>query len=369
MTKDIKLHFYFFTTAILMIIVIYIYYKNQKETFINYKKCNYIKLNNAVKYILKKSNSINNDIDWELYLPCSYTRIEKELSLLNLKKNQSAFGITGSDMIASKNYLWKILSNYYGSKNSEFLYPKSYLPNNREHIKKFILDYDKNKSYILKKNLQQQKGLELCNDYNRLLKELTSSNVNIVQELLENPLLVNGRKINLRVYFLVVCQENEKKGYIHKDGFIYYTRKNYDKNILDFDHHITTGYVDRDVYEKNPLTHEDLYEFLEKNNMNSMKLKQNLYILMKRIFKAIKNNLCNKENVKQGKTFQLFGCDVAPDKDLNCILIEINKGPDMTFKDSRDGYLKKDVIGSIFNLLNIDKDMKDIKFDNQFIEL
>ena len=34
---------------------------------------------------------------------------------------------------------------------------------------------------ILKKNLQQQKGIELCNNYNRILKELNSTN-----ELYEN---------------------------------------------------------------------------------------------------------------------------------------------------------------------------------------
>jgi len=369
MNKNNKINLYFIVIVILIISIMYTFNNVQKEAFINYKKCNYTKLNNAVKYVLQKSKSVNNDIDWQLYLPCSYTRIEKELSLLDLKSNQSAFGISGSDSIASKNYLWILLNRFYGPRHVKKLYPKSYIPRDKDHINKFIAEYDKSKSYILKKNLQQQKGIELSNDYNKILQELEGNNIDILQELLEDPLLVNGRKINMRVYFLVICQENEKKGYIHKDGFIYYTQDTYDKNILDFNHHITTGYVDREIYEENPLTHADLYEFLEENNVDSLTLKKNVYKLMRRVFHAVKINLCNKQNIKKGKTFQLFGCDVAPDKDLNCILIEINKGPDMGFKDSRDGYLKKDVIGSIFNVLNIDDDLKDIQLKNHFIEL
>ena len=76
-----------------------------------------------------------------------------------------------------------------------------------------------------------------------------------------------------------------------------------------------------------------------------------------------------KHFIKKGLSFQLFGCDVAPDKDLDCKLIEINKGPDMGFKDGRDGNLKKSVMVSIFNLLDIDDDMKDNKYDNRFIPL
>ena len=41
----------------------------------------------------------------------------------------------------------------------------------------------------------------------------------------------------------------------------------------------------------------------------------------------------------------------------------------MGFKDDRDGDLKKSVMSSIFNLLNIDDDLKSKEYDNRFIPL
>ena len=125
------------------------------------------------------------------------------------------------------------------------------------------------------KNIQRQKGLLLSKDYNFILDELHNKNSKfiIIQKLLQNPLLINKRKINLRVYFLIICKGKSKKGYIYKDGFIYYTRKFYKKNELHFDYHITTGYIDRSVYKTNPLTHSDLYKFLGKKKRYLIKKK------------------------------------------------------------------------------------------------
>lgn len=365
-----KILFYGITLFILLIVSLNII-NIIEESFVNYRRCKKFKLNKAMEYILEKSNACENDLDWDLYLPCSYTKIEKEISLLNINKDQAVFGISGTDLIASKNILYEILLNKYGN-NVKKYYPISYIPKKEDHINKFKKSYNSEKSYILKKNLQQQKGIELAKDYNKLLNILKFNidKIDIVQELLEDPFLVGGRKINLRVYFLIICKKNSKKGYIYDDGFIYYTRKPYNTKILDFDHHITTGYIDRQVYEVNPLTHKDLYKKMEKEkNLSSIKLKNNIKYLMNNIFEAIKPVICNKQNLKKGISFQLFGCDVAPDKNLDCKLIEINKGPDMGFKDDRDGELKKGVMGSIFNLLDIDEDMKDKQYNNRFIKL
>ena len=54
--------------------------------------------------------------------------------------------------------------------------------------------------------------------------------IRIIQEMLTKPYCVNGRKVNIRVYMLVVCFNNQTKCYIHENGFMYYTY-NKDYNI------------------------------------------------------------------------------------------------------------------------------------------
>ena len=70
---------------------------------------------------------------------------------------------------------------------------------------------------------------------------------------------------------LVVCAGGKISAYIHSDGFLYYTPKYYDPDDMDFDKHITTGYVDRKVYELNPLTLQDFRDYLDYyNNTNDI---------------------------------------------------------------------------------------------------
>ena len=66
---------------------------------------------------------------------------------------------------------------------------------------------------------------------------------------------------------------------------------------------------------------------------------------------AINKSLCNLNN--NNLTFKLFGVDIAPNKNLNVHLIEINKGPDMSPKDNRDGSVKFKVLEDIFEKIGV----------------
>ncbi len=353
-----------FIVIILSFILYILFFQTKKETFINYKSCNNNNLDKALVNVLKQTNSEKVNKDWKLYLPCDNFNLEKELSKLSLNKNQYVFGISGSDYLASKNTLWEVLKNKYLDNVTEYV-PKSYLPNDIELFKN---DYKLGQLYILKKNLQQQKGINISKNFDFIVYSLQNKTINIVQELLNNPLLVDGRKINMRVYLLVICNDKHKNAYIHNNGFIYYTKQKYSKKKLDFDYHITTGYIDRSIYENNPLTHTDLYQHLDNiKEGNSKILQNNIVELMRNIFEPLKKYIGNNKKLQKGTSFQLFGCDVAPDKNLDCKLIEINKGPDLNFKDERDGEVKKDVLYSIFSLLKIDNNPNN--YVNNFIKL
>ena len=119
-------------------------------------------------------------------------------------------------------------------------------------------------------------NLLIINNLTDLKNVVVDGKYLVIQELLNNPFLVSGRKINMRVYFLIVCNGGNIDGYIHLNGFMYYTPKKFNYDSDDKDCHITTGYIDRKVYEKNPLTLKDFYRYLNNKGYKSNELIKNM---------------------------------------------------------------------------------------------
>ena len=255
----------------------------------------------------------------------------------------------------------------YGLNGAVKLVPETYDTTNFLEVRRFVENYSKNSKYILKKDIQAQKGLKISNNMNSILKDIKHHDYIVIQRLLEDPFLINGRKINIRVYFLIVCKNNSVKGYIHVNGFLYYTKDLYKRDSLLNKNHITTGYIDREVYAHNPLTTKDLYKWLDYNGHSSKILKHNTIALFKKLMNAFQIPICKSKKNVNSIAFQLFGCDMAPDKDLNVKLIEINKGPDLSGKDERDKVVKRKVLLDIFNIVGIIP--SNINYQNEFIDL
>ena len=250
--------------------------------------------------------------------------------------------------------------------------PNTFLLSKPDEMKEFTKFFYESKKinpkckFVLKNNLQRQEGIKLANNIKEINKGL-KDNYFLVQEYLEDPYIISKRKINIRYYLLIICTKDEIKGYIHKNGFMYYTPKLYKPGTLDFNEHITTGYIDRKVYDENPLTLEDFNQHLD--NISPQLSKQffhsvaNLFNL---VMTALHDKICKSENLKNNTLFQLFGADIAPDKDLIPKLMELNKGPDLGAKDARDKEVKIKVQTDIIDLID---DESGIKLDkpNDFV--
>ena len=338
----------------------------KKENFLNYKQCNndklHITLNQRIKRALNDDYKLDNK-NWDIYMPCGYTYVEDEIKKIKFNnEEQSVFAIDGCDKLASKISLAKLLKKRYGDSYYNYI-PRSY-GNNKGDLTELLNNHREGLKYIAKKDIQQQKGLTIINDYKNVKDILKDKSIIVIQELLNNPFTINQHKINLRVYLLITCTNGIINAFIHKNGFMYYTPKKFDYLSTDNDSHITTGYIDRKIYENNPLTLEDFYKYLDLNGYKSKILINNIKNLYEKIISAVNPSICNRHMDKKNTLFQLFGTDVAPDNNLNVKLIEINKGPDMGGKDKRDNGVKDKVIKDTFQILkkNVDK-------DNQFIEI
>lgn len=373
-----------------------IHYKNTNTSFIKYKKCDYKPIQEYYKIVFEKYNMkrINNHMDdWDLYIPCGYNYIEQEL--LNIKisnQHQFIFGIKGCDKICSKNQLWKILENYYGRKKTSTLLPETYIINNPQHIDKFKLNFNKNNTYYLKKNIQRKEGILVTNDYNKILhtvyktnntlKQYHSENViqeerkftknqklntlinsfKIIQKGIDNLYLIHKRKVNLRLYIVIVCKNKIKTCYLYKKGKCIYANKIINENKLDKEVHLTSYNLDKQIYSNHPETLEQLKGYMKEKNYNI--LYKNILELFKEVFEGFENEICNNKKLNNLTTFQLFGCDIIFNKNLHPYLLEFNKGPSMKFVTKVDKEMKLKLIEDVFKIVDLIKEKT-----NAFIQI
>ena len=360
--------------TLLTVMILYILYKyftrteNLAQPIIgwNRNQCPHI-IGQTYENIFKKYGIKQDEKNCELYLPCSYDNPENEIQQFSLVKNAKYFIINNCDLIVAKDELWKGVVDHYGIDKAKTMLPCSYVLNSSEDLERFDREYDSNKLYIIKKNIQRQQGLKITNDRNEILNGSNEKYV-IVQDLLQNPYIIGGRKTNMRFYVLVICQNNKASVYVYNDGFLYYTPKKFIKGSSDSDVNITSGYVPRSVYETNPLSHEDLRKYLDGQNRSLSNVERDIrnkglqiskiyferiYNLIKSVFSAFVGHFCKPNKLSENLTFQLFGVDVAVDNELNCTIMECNKGCDLNPKCPRDSVVKQNVVEDIFRLVEI----------------
>jgi len=328
---------------------------NKIET--NFIKCNKKKAGTILDTIFKNNNIKRKDHsenNWDLYIPCGYNNVEKELKNIKIKhSNQKIFGISGCDSIASKNNLWNLLNNKYGREIAKTIMPETYILNKTVDITLFRKRYNKNNIYILKKNIQNKKGLKLTKDLD-VIEQAHKDKFKLVQIYIKDVFLINKRKINLRVYLLFVCQNDTTDAYVYKEGKCIYTNKDYDSNnIMDKESNITSYKLNLDIYNDNPFSFEELKIYLDSRDYNSNLLFNRIDASLIKLFHAVKHNLCNLKKLKKNISFQLFGVDIIFDKNLKLYILEINKGPEMKPKNNRDRILKTKLNRDMLGIVNM----------------
>lgn len=373
--------------CIVIIIILLSFKKNvfgliNNEYFINIKK-NYnpikwtqVNCNNSMGEVFKKVLKDNNlvatsDEKWNLFIPCSYNRINYEINTITDHKNSNQryiYIIDNADQLAGKDNFWSNMVELYGVEMSSKYIPMTYILYDDRDMERFKKEYNKNNLYILKKNIQRQLGLKITNNYDEIINA-SNDNFVVVQYLLQDPYIIYGRKTNMRFYLLIICNKGEIACYVFDNGFMYYTAELFVKDSLDPVHHITTGYIDRKVYEYSPLTHYDLKEYLDNyTNRELLESEKKVIDLGKKLSEYVFNNIyktltivsiaqfnkiCNNKSIDDDITFQLFGCDIAIDNKLDVKVIEINKGPDIGQKDAKDGLIKYNMMNDMLAVLKI----------------
>jgi hypothetical protein len=326
---------YIIIIFILIIISIIIYFSIPKK--ITYYKCSE-KPNNTLLSSILKDHDINLQKNgFDLYMPCGYNNIENEMSE-NIFYGKYIFGLKGCDKIVSKNSIWSILEMTYGRNFASKIMPETFVLSNNNQLD-LAFDQIKNKKILIcKKNLQRKMGLKFAQN-KKELEECVKQDFKVAQKFMINTLTIKGRKINIRIYYVIKKIGNKITFFLHKNGKILYTNKK-SKGNISFDTHITSYQMDSNIYKNEGLPHsiDDLREFLgeDKTNIIWKKIEDKMIFLSRAIGDVFYdemhyNKIC----------FQLFGVDVIVTENGEPFILEINKGPDMIPKCEEDKKLKK----------------------------
>ena len=274
--------------------------------------------------------------DWGLFLPCGYSNLKNQYK--NLKGNDKLVsGITDCDNIVSKKNFWKIIKNYYGRQKASTIMPETFILKDKEDMEQFKNIYDPNESYIMKNQKQRKRGIKISNDLDEILN---TKEYFIVQRMIESH-KHNGYKYNLRVYLVVVCDNQNIKYYVHDRMKYLYAKNKASENKLEKDSHITNSYImDKDIYDSNP-------RYVEKDG----EIYQKVIEILTKLKPVLSMNLCKKNT--NNVHFQFFGADIMFDEQLNPYVLEMNKGPDMKPKDDIDHANKKKVLEDIYGIVNV----------------
>ena len=202
---------------------------------------------------------------------------------------------------------------------------------------------ENNKNSEILNNSNNNKSNDVINWYNNSIKQkspinkkkkiyskMYCSNEIIIQKYLDNPLLYQKRKFDIRCFVLVDSNLNV---FFCREGHLKSSSKLYDLNSNDKFIHITNHSLQKKClkfaqYEYgNEMSYDDFKKFMKEDNIpleNFDKMIEEMKYLIKISFKAVGKKLLK---IKPVLCFEIFGYDFILDNDFKPWILEINNNP------------------------------------------
>ena len=168
------------------------------------------------------------------------------------------------------------------------------------------------------------------NKKKKVISRMYCSNEIIIQKYLDNPLLYQKRKFDIRCFVLVDSNLNV---FFCREGHLKSSSKLYDLNSKDKFIHITNHSLQKKCskfaqYEYgNEMSYDDFKKVMKEDNIpleNFDKMIEEMKYLIKISFKAVGNKLLKTNPVL---CFEIFGYDFILDNDFKPWILEINNNP------------------------------------------
>lgn len=254
-------------------------------------------------------------------------------------------------MLANKKALFYNLRNYY---NALGLDPFEFIPltfhvscESDKEFDRFLRrfeEFGEGSLWILKPGENSNRGNGICivssvKEVREHIKvnpfPVTGQHTYIIQKYIENPLLINKRKFDIRCFALLTSINGVIQCYLYEDGYIRTSSKKFScSDPQDLFIHLTNDAIQKkgESYGKyesgNKMTYSDLQKYLD--SLQSPKPHFTLQVLPKiksLIQDSIKSVFLKLDPSKRTHSFEIFGYDFMLDSDLKPWLIEVNTNP------------------------------------------
>eukprot|EP00418_Pyrodinium_bahamense_P002807 CAMPEP_0179011040 /NCGR_PEP_ID=MMETSP0796-20121207/455_1 /TAXON_ID=73915 /ORGANISM="Pyrodinium bahamense, Strain pbaha01" /LENGTH=401 /DNA_ID=CAMNT_0020706399 /DNA_START=116 /DNA_END=1318 /DNA_ORIENTATION=- len=249
----------------------------------------------------------------------------------------------GSTELTRKDRLWANfheMAEVVGVEAFDFV-PKTYvLPAQVEEFKTHFANLEH--IWIVKPNASSQgRGIFLLRD----LRQLKLSETSVVSRYVDNPLLIQGLKFDMRIY-VVVTSFDPLRAYVYREGLTRFASKPYstaEEHLADKFRHLTNYSINKKAHNfiENQRLQADNYGHkwsLSALNRHLKCVGVDVNLMWGRIMDLLVKTLLSVENVIASKTRELlathqavssYGFDVLVDEELKPWLLEVNLSPSM----------------------------------------
>ncbi|CAM9891202.1 unnamed protein product, partial [Ectocarpus fasciculatus] len=273
------------------------------------------------------------------HYPNHFELTRKDLMVKNVKRYQREMQATGVPSSGVPPYLDIVPVTY--------LLPADY------NI--FVEEFKRNPNamWIMKPTARSQgKGIFIINKLSQIKKwsstskwaQMKDKELYVVSRYIENPLLVGGKKFDLRLYVLVSSfRPLRVHQFVH--GFARFCNAKYNNDMVDIDNpfiHLTNVAIQKKNEEYNS-SHggkwhvKNLRLYIESafGLAASNKLFSDMDLLIINSLKSVQPVMINDRHC-----FECYGYDILIDNDLKPWLVEVNASPSLTANTESDRIMK-----------------------------
>jgi tubulin polyglutamylase TTLL9 len=181
----------------------------------------------------------------------------------------------------------------------------------------------------------------------------------IAQRYVHNPLLVGGKKFDLRIYALVTSY-NPLTVYLYRTGFARFTHHRYSTSVEDLGNnlvHLTNVAIQKnsDNYDKVTggkwdLRNLKIYLISKYGRESINKMFNDIQEIVLKSLIAVQKVIVNDRH-----SFELYGYDILIDDLFKPWLIEINANPSLTANTPKDSEMKIKMLDDMLTILDLEK--------------